>query len=109
MKLKTNTKTKKILSAAVFLIIIFIIIAFTNKVVGEISGLEYEKITIDGTVYKMTNNHSFTSTDMGWFLGWVTTPGGEVRCLVFKVRGDREGKYLYRLWGYDGAFYVREE
>ena len=100
---------RKIPAFAVLLAICLFVALFAaarsaNRVIGTIKGAEWEIITIDGIAYKKTELHGFSSADKGAFLGIVTN--GRERFRVYSVKGDSEDRYIYRLWGYDGAFYA---
>lgn len=76
-----------------------------TAVVGTISGAELQTITLDGSTYVLDGENDFHAEDQGAFVGVVSN--GRDRCRVYWVKGDPDHQYLYRLWGYDGAFYKR--
>lgn len=99
-----------VLSAA--LALRFFNLASQKPIIGTISGAEYEFIEIDGVRYAadLYNEHaanSFSSADRGEYLGSVTN--GEITMRVFSVKGDDSGRFLYTLWDWDGAFYIRAD
>ena len=76
-------------------------------VIGDVQGAEWEKIVIDGVTYVENLRLGFTAGDRDRFLGFATN--GDVTFFVFSVKGDTERQYLSRTWGYDGAFYERQD
>ncbi|MFG3708519.1 hypothetical protein ACGF7U_27830 [Micromonospora sp. NPDC047670] len=73
------------------------------KVIGTASGPEYEYITIGDKTYVMDFANNYSNADKGDFLGVVR--GDEVTFRIYSVKGDEDSKYIYRLSGFDGAFY----
>ena len=65
-----------------------------------------EQIVIDGVTYVQNNNTGLSYADQGRFLGRATADGITFR--VYSVKGDTEGRYLYRLWEWEGAFYEKK-
>ena len=74
-----------------------------NKFIGTISGPEFEYIIINNKTYQINYENEFTCADKGRFLGYVRN--GDIIFRVYSVKGDDENKYIYRLWGYEGAYY----
>lgn len=95
------------------ILIIFILIACwmvkTFRVIGTVSGLEQDYITIAGVRYEYDNADQYSSKDRKRFLGFAKVEGYDSYMRVWSVKGDKEGKYLYTLWFYDGAFYKKVE
>ena len=91
-------------AAAVLLCSIFL---SRCRVIGTVRGAEWEKIVIDDVTYVENTRLDFNGGDKGRFLGFATN--GDVTFFVYSVKGDTERQYLYRLWGYDGAFYERQD
>jgi hypothetical protein len=77
------------------------------KIIGTVSGTEYEQITIDHKTYTIDFNNSFSNSYKGHFLGLIRS--GDVTFRIYSVKGDKEGKYIYRLSDYEGAFYRLKE
>ncbi len=103
---------KKVIAAILPVISILILIfilhwASSNKVIGTIRGAEFQQIVIGDTTYKINGHTGFSIEDQGQFLGWVTA--GNIKFRIYSVKGDREGKYLYRLWDWEGAIYEKEQ
>lgn len=71
------------------------------------SGAEWEQIVIDGVTYVQNNDTGLSYADKGRFLGRATA--GNITFRVYSVKGDTEGRYLYRLWSWEGAFYERQD
>lgn len=78
-----------------------------TAVIGVISGPELETITIGGKTYVQNLDTGFSIADKGKYLGRVSN--GKETCRVYEVKGDSAGNYLYRLRGYEGAFYILEK
>ena len=48
----------------------------------------------------------FSYADKGRYLGRAVS--GDITFRVYAVKGDTEGRYLYRLWSWEGAFYEKQ-
>ena len=90
-------------TAAVLLITILLL---HGRKFGTVKGAEMEQIVIDGATYVQNNNTGFSSIDRGRFLGRATA--GDITFRLYTVKGDAEGKYLFRLWEWEGAFYEKQ-
>lgn len=84
---------------------IFIYRMFFAKPIGTITGVENDRITIDGVIYDDDYNNDYSSSDRKDYLGKVETKDSEVVFRVYSVKGTDE--YIYTLWGWEGAFYKR--
>lgn len=107
---KANKKVKKmvlLLCGILFLISVISIAKVTigAKVIGTISGSEYDYITIDDVTYEVDYNTGLSNADKGKFLGIIRSGDNTFR--IYSVEGDNENQYIYRLWDYEGAFYKR--
>ena len=100
-------KRKPPLSLCIAAVLLVIILLVHGRKIGTVRGAEMEKIIIDDVTYVENSRLDFSSGDKGRFLGFATN--GDVTFFVFSVKGDTERQYLYRLWGYDGAFYERQD
>ena len=98
---------KKMISAAVALILIVAMVACSAESIGKISGAENEYITINDVKYILDTDNNFSSTDKGDYLGRVSN--SKITMKVYSVKGDTEGKYIYALWDWEGAFYKCQE
>lgn len=78
----------------------------TNKVIGTVSGLENERITINDVVYERDLFTDFSRKDRGSYLGKVEN--NRITMRVYSVKGDNEGDYIYALWEWEGSFYRKE-
>jgi hypothetical protein len=100
-----------ILGAAVCIIVLLLFVVYRQtigaKVIGTASGPEYEYITIDNKTYVMNFANNYSSADKGNFLGIVR--GDDVTFRIYSVEGDEGDNYIYRLSGFDGAFYRLKE
>ena len=106
-------KKKIIIISIIFVAIIAAIVtiplikvALQKPVIGTIKGPEHDFIEIDGVRYAQNSDNDFSGADRGEYLGSVTD--GNITMRVFSVKGDDSGRYIYALWDWDGAFYVRE-
>ena len=78
-----------------------------GKNLGEISGPEWQTITVEGTEYRrMDDTKDLSAKDRGVLLGNVTD-GESTMFRVYAVKGDPERQYLYCLWDWEGFFYER--
>lgn len=77
-----------------------------GRVIGTVKGVEMEQIVVDGVTYVQNNDTGFSSIDRGRFLGRATA--GDITFRLYTVKGDAEGKYLFRLWAWEGAFYEKQ-
>jgi hypothetical protein len=77
------------------------------KVIGTASGPEYEYITIENKTYVINFANNYSNANKGDFLGIVR--GDDVTFRIYSVEGDEGGDYIYRLSGFDGAFYRLRE
>lgn len=105
---KRANKRLNIIICIGIVIILGILIMYRNREIGTVSGLEQERITIDGVGYVYCNT-DFGASDKGRYLGKVKSADGSIVFRVWSVKGDSQRKYIYTLWFYDGAFYVRED
>lgn len=78
-----------------------------ESVIGEITGAEWNILTIGETEYRQINGLDFTIADKGKYLGKAKYNGSAVR--LYSVKGDTEDKYIYTFWYWEGFFYVRNE
>ena len=78
-----------------------------SRVIGEITGAEWDVLTIGETEYRQINGLDFTIADKGKYLGKAKYNGSTVR--LYSVKGDTEDKYIYAFWDWEGFFYVRNE
>lgn len=107
-------KKKIIMISLITLAIISVVLAiplfqsvFREPMIGTLKGPEYEVIEIDGVRYVENSDHAFSSADRGEYLGSVTN--GTITMRVFSVKGDDSKTFIYALWDWEGAFYVRED
>ena len=78
-----------------------------SRVIGEITGAEWNILTIGETEYRQINGLDFTIADKGKYLGKAKYNGSTVR--LYSVKGDTEDKYIYAFWDWEGFFYVLNE
>ena len=94
---------KLCLPLAALLLIVFLL--FHGRQIGTIRGPDMEQIVIDGVTYVQNPFLDFTYADKGRYLGRAAN--GKATFRVYAVKGDTEGRYLYRLWEWEGAFYEK--
>ena len=82
------------------------ILALRGRVIGTVKGAEMEQIVIDGVTYVQNPFLDFSYADKGRYLGRAVS--GDITFRVYAVKGDTEGRYLYRLWSWEGAFYEKQ-
>ena len=78
-----------------------------SRVIGEITGAEWNILTIGETEYRQINGLDFTIADKGKYLGKANFNESTVR--LYSVKGDTEDKYIYAFWDWEGFFYVLNE
>ena len=106
-------KRKIVIISIIAVVIISVILAVPlfnmvsqRPIIGTIKGAEHDFIEIDGVRYAQNSDNDFSGADRGEYLGSVTD--GNITMRLFSVKGDDSGRYIYALWDWDGAFYVRE-
>ena len=99
--------TAIILVIAIFITAAAIFAYRENRVIGEIHGAEFDRLTMGDSVYSLRNGLDFTSADKGSYLGKAAYGTSTLR--LYTVNGDEERKYIYALWDWEGFFYVREQ
>ena len=82
------------------------VLLFHGREIGTIRGPEMNEIIIDGVTYVQNPFLDFSYADKGRFLGRAVNDNTTFR--IYAVKGDTEGRYLYRLWSWEGAFYERK-
>ena len=78
------------------------------KVIGTYSGVEYDRITINGVTYQADYQNDYSSRDAGRLLGRATCiddSGPSDPMYIYNVHGTDE--YIYALWVYDGTFFKK--
>lgn len=99
---------KKFVAALLLLACVFTFVGCgADKAIGTISGAENEYITIDGVTYERDNASDLSNKDRDDYLGQVSNT--KISMKVYSVDGDAEGKYIYAMWDWEGAFYIRQE
>ena len=85
-------------------------VVYSNRVIGNYYGSEYEFIRIGNDVYEFDANDPYTSSDKGMKLGRVVSENNSSSesMYIWSVKGTKD--YIYRVWGlYDGGFYKKVE
>lgn len=79
-----------------------------GKIIGEITGPEWNNLKIGETEYRLTGGMGYTAADRGRYLGKAKYYENTI-VRLYSVKDDEEGKYIYAVWDWEGFFYVREE
>lgn len=100
-------KTAFTVGLAILVLISAFYVSREGRVIGEITGAEWDVLTIGETEYRQINGLDFTIADKGKYLGKAKYNESTVR--LYSVKGDTEDKYIYAFWDWEGFFYVRNE
>ena len=100
-------KTALIVGLAILVLISAFYVSREGRVIGEITGAEWDVLTIGETEYRQINGLDFTIADKGKYLGKAKFNESTVR--LYSVKGDIEDKYIYAFWDWEGFFYVLNE
>ncbi|WP_227018272.1 hypothetical protein [Sinanaerobacter chloroacetimidivorans] len=100
-------KTAFIGGLAILVLISAFYVSREGRVIGEITGAEWDVLTIGETEYRQINGLDFTIADKGKYLGKAKYNESAVR--LYSVKGDTEDKYIYAFWDWEGFFYVLNE
>ena len=98
---------KRVIAIGLCLVLILGLVACGSKTIGTVSGAENEYITIDSVKYVLDTANNFSSADKDKYLGKVSNSALTMK--VYSVKGDTEDKYIYALWDWEGAFYIKQE
>lgn len=95
--------------AVIAMLIVFsaVFVSRDRRVIGEITGAEWNQLTMGETKYNVNYGLDYNAADKGRFLGKAKYNTSIVS--LYSVKGDEECKYIYALWDWEGFFYVREE
>ena len=99
-------KKKYFLVLCIAAVLLCAALLFCGREIGTVRGPEMEQIVIDGVIYEQNNDTGLSHRDKGRYLGRAVNDNTTFR--VYAVKGDTEGRYLYRLWSWEGAFYERQ-
>ncbi len=100
-------KTAFIGGLAILVLISAFYVSREGRVIGEITGAEWDVLTIGETEYRQINGLDFTIADKGKYLGKAKFNESTVR--LYSVKGDIEDKYIYAFWDWEGFYYVLNE
>ena len=100
-------KTVLIVVLGILVLVTALYVSRESRVIGEITGAEWNILTIGETEYRQINGLDFTIADKGKYLGKAKYNGSTVR--LYSVKGDTEDKYIYAFWDWEGFFYVLNE
>ena len=100
-------KKKSPLMLCIAAALLIAILILRGRVIGTVKGAEMEQIVIDGVTYVQNPFLDFSYADKGRYLGRAVS--GDITFRVYAVKGDTEGRYLYRLWSWEGAFYEKKD
>ena len=102
---------KKIIVIVLIILIIFTLLNIRQlvgiPVIGKVTGVENERIIIDGIAYERDYNSGFSSNDKDKYLGVVSN--GKIKMRVYSVDGKENADYIYTLWDWEGGIYKRAE
>lgn len=99
--------TKIILVVSILIIVSTVFVSRELRIIGEVTGAEWNQLTIGETEYSLSSGFDYTIADKGRYLG--KEKYSELTVRLYSVRGDEEGKYIYAMWDWEGLFFVREE
>jgi len=102
-----RSKVKIVAVISLIVVITAVFIFRDNRIIGEITGAEWNHLTIGETKYNVNYSLDYTIADKGRYLGKANYNDLSVR--LYSVKGDEEGKYIYAFWDWEGFFYVREK
>ena len=88
------------------LAVLAVVLLGRYKVVGRITGPEWDHLEMDGATYARRDSTPYGIQDKGKFLGLAAS--GEERFRLYAVKGDEEGRYIYCFWDWEGFFYEKE-
>lgn len=97
-------KTVLISVLAILLIVSAVVVSRESRFIGEITGPEWNQLTIAGTEYRQINGLDYTIADKGRYLGKAKY--NEITVRLYSIKGDEEGKYIYAFWDWEGFFFV---
>ncbi|MPN61144.1 hypothetical protein SDC9_208878 [bioreactor metagenome] len=100
-------KTTILVVVAILILAASIFTYLELRIIGEVRGPEFNQLTIGDREYSLNNGLDFTSADKGNYLGKATYGTSVFR--LYTVKGDKEDKYIYAVWDWEGFFYVREK
>lgn len=100
-------KVTIIVVIAMLIVISAVFLSRDSRIIGEITGAEWNRLTIGETEYNVNYGLDYTIADKGRYLGKAKYNTLTVR--LYSVKGDEEGRYIYAVWDWEGFFYVREE
>ena len=99
-------KKKILCSLGIIAVVLAAILLVRGRVIGTVKGAEMEQILVDDVIYQQNNDTGLSYRDKGRYLGRAVS--GDITFRVYAVKGDTEGRYLYRLWEWEGAFYEKQ-
>lgn len=97
-------KTVLISVLAILLIVSAVVVSRESRFIGEITGPEWNHLTIAGTECRQINGLDYTIADKGRYLGKAKY--NELTVRLYSIKGDEEGKYIYAFWDWEGFFFV---
>lgn len=95
-----------LLGALAVLSVLAVVLLGRYKVVGRITGPEWDHLEMDGATYARRDSTPYSIADKGEFLGLATD--GERKFRLYAVKGDEERNYIYCFWDWEGFFYQKE-
>ena len=105
--LQLRKKTVIVVAISLLIVVLAVFLSRELRIIGEVTGAEWNRLTIGQTEYLLINDLDYTTADKGRYLGKAKYNESTVR--LYSVNGDEEGKYIYAVWDWEGFFFVREE
>ena len=102
-----KNKVTTIVVITMLIVISAVFISHNRRIIGEITGAEWNQLTIGETEYIVNNAYDFNIADKGKYLGKAKY--NTLTVCLYSVKGDEEGRYIYAVWDWEGFFFVREE
>ena len=96
---------KKLISLLLCLAFTLSLSGCNMKTIGSMKGAEWKIIEIDNIEYVRVMDSGVTVKDRGDYLGIVSDGKTVFRC--YSVKNDKDGRYLYCFWDWEGRVYER--
>jgi hypothetical protein len=98
-----------VLVIAILMLVSVVLIYRETRVIGEITGAEFNQLTIGDTEYSLTSRPNFASAaNRGNYLGKANYYD-QRSFRLYSVEGDDEGIYIKALWDWESFWYVRKD
>jgi hypothetical protein len=98
-----------VLVFAILTLVSAVLIYRETRVIGEITGAEFNRLTIGDTEYTLTSRPSFAgAANQDHYLGKANYYD-QRNFRFYSVKGDQEGTYIKALWDWESFWYVRKD